>query len=104
MFTNQIPDQPDFARSGVPPANPFLANASEEMYPQSGRPPQGWGLSWFLTLKEGDTGRVSLIRLFSIPFFSVSRALWGELLLTLGCIGCEYGVVGWYCELLLLGR
>ncbi len=27
------------------------------MYPQEGNPPQGWGLSWFLTLAPGATGR-----------------------------------------------
>ena len=27
------------------------------MYPQEGNPPQGWGLSMFLTIEPGATGR-----------------------------------------------
>lgn len=57
MWENQIPNQPNFARGGPPPADPVLANTLPEFYPQSGDPPQGWGLSMFLTLSPGDTGR-----------------------------------------------
>ncbi|KAF2691963.1 beta-lactamase/transpeptidase-like protein [Lentithecium fluviatile CBS 122367] len=57
MWENQIPDQPNFARGGPPPADLRLANHSPEMYPQEGNPPQGWGLSMFLTLAPGMTGR-----------------------------------------------
>ncbi|KAF2007322.1 beta-lactamase/transpeptidase-like protein [Amniculicola lignicola CBS 123094] len=57
MWENQIPNQPNFARGGPPPANPLLASASPEVYPQAGNPPQGWGLSMFLTLAAGETGR-----------------------------------------------
>ncbi|KAK7189459.1 beta-lactamase/transpeptidase-like protein [Paraphaeosphaeria sporulosa] len=57
MWENQIPKQPDFARAGLAAADPTLANSLPEMYPQSGNPPQGWGLSMFLTLAPGDTGR-----------------------------------------------
>jgi CubicO group peptidase (beta-lactamase class C family) len=57
MWENQIPDKPDFARNGPPPANPLLANHSAETYPQAGNPPQGWGLSFFLTIAPGETGR-----------------------------------------------
>ncbi|KAF9735455.1 beta-lactamase [Paraphaeosphaeria minitans] len=95
MWENQIPTQPNFARAGLPAADPTLANSLPEMYPQSGtkprgvqagtetpltsllstqvplrfdhvadfvcctlgNPPQGWGLSMFLTLAPGDTGR-----------------------------------------------
>jgi CubicO group peptidase (beta-lactamase class C family) len=32
-------------------------NPAPEMYPQEGNPPQGWGLSMFLTIEPGATGR-----------------------------------------------
>jgi CubicO group peptidase (beta-lactamase class C family) len=57
MWENQIPDKPDFSRNAPPPANLLLANHNKEMYPQSGDPPQGWGLSFFLTIAPGATGR-----------------------------------------------
>ncbi|KAF2476617.1 beta-lactamase/transpeptidase-like protein [Lindgomyces ingoldianus] len=59
MWENQIPNQPDFARNGPPPADPTLANYAPEMYPQEGNPPQGWGLSMFLTIAPGMTGRAA---------------------------------------------
>jgi CubicO group peptidase (beta-lactamase class C family) len=57
MFENQIPGQPDFARGGPPSPMPTVANSLPEMYPQEGNPPQGWGLSFFLTITPGGTGR-----------------------------------------------
>ncbi|KAJ4358496.1 GPI transamidase component [Didymosphaeria variabile] len=57
MWENQIPNQPNFARGGPPAADPLLSNSVPEMYPQTGNPPQGWGLSMFLTIAPGDTGR-----------------------------------------------
>ncbi|KAF1841810.1 beta-lactamase/transpeptidase-like protein [Cucurbitaria berberidis CBS 394.84] len=57
LFENQIPNQPDFARNGPPPANPLLANAASELYPQPGNPPQGWAFGGFLTITPGPTGR-----------------------------------------------
>ncbi|KAH7563334.1 hypothetical protein BM1_00381 [Bipolaris maydis] len=57
LFENQIPDQPDFARAQVAPANPLLLNPSKEIYPQPGNPPQGWGFGGFLTIAPGQTGR-----------------------------------------------
>lgn len=77
MFENQIPNQPNFARNSPAPADPTLANHTSEMYPQEGKlsshqglsikeevanlypgdPPQGWGLSFFLTMAPGMTGR-----------------------------------------------
>ncbi|KAF2275954.1 beta-lactamase/transpeptidase-like protein [Westerdykella ornata] len=59
MFENQIPEHPNFARNATPPANPLLANHSKEMYPQEGNPPQGGGLSFFLTIAPGATGRAA---------------------------------------------
>jgi len=57
MRENQIPQFPDFARQGLVPGKPDLANPAPEMYPQAGNPPQGWGLSWFITIEPGPTGR-----------------------------------------------
>ncbi|KAI1809682.1 beta-lactamase/transpeptidase-like protein [Poronia punctata] len=55
MFRNQIPDQPDFGRQGIPAAKPYYTNPIPELYPVPDRPPQGWGLSFMLT--GGPTGR-----------------------------------------------
>ncbi|KAH7078854.1 phosphatidylinositol-glycan biosynthesis class S protein-domain-containing protein [Paraphoma chrysanthemicola] len=57
LFENQIPNQPDFARAGLAPANTELAAPVPEFYPQPGNPPQGWGLGGFLTIAAGPTGR-----------------------------------------------
>jgi len=58
MFKNTIPQFPDFARQGGDPAaKSDLANPAPEFYPQEGNPPQGWGLTFFLTIAPGATGR-----------------------------------------------
>lgn len=60
MWENQIPQFPNFARAGPdapPPADTTLANPTPEFYPQEGNPPQGWGISMFLTIAPGATGR-----------------------------------------------
>ncbi|KAJ9643948.1 hypothetical protein H2201_008086 [Coniosporium apollinis] len=58
MFENQIPQFPDFARQGIPAAKPDQTNPAPELFPQEGNPPQGWGLTFFLTTTElGMTGR-----------------------------------------------
>ncbi|KAH9868388.1 hypothetical protein J1614_007460 [Plenodomus biglobosus] len=57
LWENQIPDEPNFARSGAAPANPLLANQAPEFYPQPGQPPQGWAFGGFLTIAPGPTGR-----------------------------------------------
>lgn len=57
VFTNQIPQWPDFGRKGILAATPELTNPIPELYPQSGNPPQGWGLSAFLNLEESAIGR-----------------------------------------------
>ncbi|KAL6705835.1 GPI transamidase component [Coniothyrium glycines] len=57
LWENQIPDQPDFARAGLPPANPLLIKQAPEMYPQPGNPPQGWAFGGFLTIEPGPSGR-----------------------------------------------
>jgi hypothetical protein len=57
MWENQIPNQPDFARANLPPANPLLLNQAPDMYPQPGNPPQGWAFGGFLTIEPGPSGR-----------------------------------------------
>lgn len=57
IFENQIPEFPNFARQGLVPARPDYANPAPEFYPQGGNPPQGWGLTFFLTIQAGETGR-----------------------------------------------
>ncbi|KIV77138.1 hypothetical protein PV11_08962 [Exophiala sideris] len=52
MFTNQIPDMPNFGRQAIAPFKPHLANALPELYPEPHDIPQGWGLTFFLHLKD----------------------------------------------------
>lgn len=53
MFTNSIPDRPDFARSGVPAGKPYQTNPIPELYQEPGNPPQGWGLTFMMTNLDG---------------------------------------------------
>jgi hypothetical protein len=55
MFTNQIPEFPDYGRQEIPAAKPLFTNALPALYPQEG--PQGWGLTFFSHLSDGPTGR-----------------------------------------------
>lgn len=57
MYTNQIPQWPNFARTPIEAANPILTNPIPELLPQEGNPPQGWGLSWLLNTETLATGR-----------------------------------------------
>ncbi|KAH8602484.1 beta-lactamase/transpeptidase-like protein [Bisporella sp. PMI_857] len=57
MFSNQIPEMPDFARQGMPRAIPEILNPISELYPQPKDQPQGWGLTFMLTISPGATGR-----------------------------------------------
>jgi CubicO group peptidase (beta-lactamase class C family) len=54
MFTNQIPQFPNFGRQPVAGAKPLLANPSGDIYPNNNKP-QGHGLSFMIT--GGVTGR-----------------------------------------------
>lgn len=56
MFTNQIPEFPDFGRQPILAAKPDQTNAIPEIYPLPGNPPQGWGLT-FMISGGGATGR-----------------------------------------------
>lgn len=53
MFTNSIPQWPDFARQGVPAAKPHQTNPIPELFQEPGNPPQGWGLTFMLTTLDG---------------------------------------------------
>jgi CubicO group peptidase (beta-lactamase class C family) len=57
MFTNQIPEMPNFGRQAITPAKPELSNALPELYPQPHDQAQGWGLTFFLHVHPGPTGR-----------------------------------------------
>ncbi|KAF4449512.1 hypothetical protein F53441_7225, partial [Fusarium austroafricanum] len=56
MFTNSIEKFPNFSRQAIPAAKPDLTNQIPELYPVSGNPPQGWGLTFMLT-NGGFSGR-----------------------------------------------
>ncbi|KAF2229612.1 beta-lactamase/transpeptidase-like protein [Viridothelium virens] len=57
MFRNHIPQFPDFGRQGIAAAKPELTNALPDVYPQEGNPPQGWGLSFFISTDESGKGK-----------------------------------------------
>jgi len=58
MFSNQIPQFPDFARNKMQAAIPSATYPIPEIYPaQPHDKPQGWGLSFMLTLEPTAQGR-----------------------------------------------
>ena len=57
MFTNQIPDFPNFGRKGIVTAKTTYTNDIRDFYPQPKEQPQGWGLTFMLTIHEAATGR-----------------------------------------------
>ena len=57
MFTNQIKEMPDFGRQGMISPKPLLSNDFPELYPQPPEQAQGWGLTFFLHVHPGPTGR-----------------------------------------------
>jgi CubicO group peptidase (beta-lactamase class C family) len=57
IFTNQVPQWPDCGRQPIITGRPEYANSVAELYPQPHDLPQGYGLTVFLTLHEGETGR-----------------------------------------------
>jgi CubicO group peptidase (beta-lactamase class C family) len=57
MFTNQIPDMPDYARQLIDPPKRLFSNPLPELYPQPPEVPQGWGLTFFLHSHGTPTGR-----------------------------------------------
>lgn len=57
MFTNQIPDMPNFGRQTIPAVKPRLVNSLPSLYPDPDDVPQGWGLTFFLHLHATPSGR-----------------------------------------------
>ncbi|KAI0164269.1 beta-lactamase family protein [Hypoxylon sp. FL1284] len=89
MFTNQIPQLPNFGRQGIPAAKPDLTNPLPDLYPIEGAPPQGWGLSFMLTGANPVTGR------------SAASAYWAGIANTYWWIDREQGVAGVVCAQVL---
>lgn len=57
MFTNQIPEFPNFGREEIQDAIPELTNKIPELYAQPKEQEQGWGYTFMLTIHETYTGR-----------------------------------------------
>lgn len=57
MFTNQIPETPNFGRQGISLTKLALSNPLAELYPQPHDHVQGYGLSFFQHVYPGPTGR-----------------------------------------------
>lgn len=57
MFSNQIPEMPNFGRKSITAVMPHLTNSITELYPQPHDQAQGWGLTFMLTIQPGATGR-----------------------------------------------
>ncbi|EXJ66151.1 uncharacterized protein A1O5_10767 [Cladophialophora psammophila CBS 110553] len=73
MFLNQIPQFPDFARKGIPSALREDTNPIPELYPsQPHHQPQGWGLSFMLTLEPTPQGRGP----FSASWAGMANCYW----------------------------
>jgi CubicO group peptidase (beta-lactamase class C family) len=87
MFTNQIPQFPQFGRQGIAAAKPLITNPITDMYPMPGNPPQGWGLSFMLN--GGQTGR------------SDSTAWWAGVANLFWWADREKGVGGMVCSQIL---
>lgn len=81
MFTNQIPQWPNYGRRASPPGKPEYTNALPELYPQ-GDAPQGWGISFMLTIEPTDTGRGN------------NTAWWSGIINTFWWVDREKGVAG----------
>ncbi|KAI9660319.1 MAG: hypothetical protein M1821_009669 [Bathelium mastoideum] len=57
MFQNHIPQFPDFGRQGIPAAKPEYTPYLPELHPQEGNPPQGWGLTFLITIEGCGEGK-----------------------------------------------
>ena len=57
MFTNQIPQFPNFGRKSLPSVKSDLVNSMSELFPQPHDQEQGWGLTFMITPHRGPTGR-----------------------------------------------
>ncbi|EHY56851.1 hypothetical protein HRR83_002072 [Exophiala dermatitidis] len=52
MFTNQIPEFPNYGRQGIFAPKTHLSNVLPDLYPDPHDVPQGWGLTFFLHLRD----------------------------------------------------
>jgi hypothetical protein len=75
MFSNQIPNMPNFGRQEIQNATPELTNKIGELYPQPHDQPQGWGTDVYVDDQSGGHGERS-----------------------------QYRMVGWTAEFVLVGR
>ncbi|KAG6359671.1 hypothetical protein INS49_013194 [Diaporthe citri] len=83
MFTNQIPDFPDFGRQPIPAAKPDQTNPIPELYPLPGNPPQGWGLTFMISgggATDRENGVAGIVATQILPFadFPVLK-LWADI-------------------------
>ncbi|KAL3465216.1 beta-lactamase/transpeptidase-like protein [Aspergillus heterothallicus] len=88
MFTNQLPQFPNYGRQPIPASKPDLTNPISELYPVAGDPPQGWGLT-FMMSNGGATGR------------SVGTGHWAGLANLWWWADRENGVAGIVCTQIL---
>lgn len=88
MFTNQIPNFPNFGRQGIPPSKPELTNPLPDLYPVADDAPQGWGLTFMLPNSDA-TGR------------SKGTAFWAGLANLWWWCDREKGVAGMVCSQIL---
>lgn len=71
MFTNQLPEHPNFARRYLPAIKPDLVYPTDELYPLCpATKPQGWGLSFMQS--PGMTGRSGN----TVHWFGLSNVFW----------------------------
>lgn len=89
MFTNQLPQFPQFGRQGIADAKPDLTNPLPDLYPIQGNPPQGWGLTFMLTGANPVTGR------------SAQTCYWAGLPNLYWWCDREHGVAGFVCSQIL---
>lgn len=89
MFTNQIPQLPNFARKHYSSVKPDLVAPFDEFYPQPLDQAQGWGLTFMITPHRGATGR------------SANTVHWAGLPNTWWWADREKGVAGMVCTQIL---
>ncbi|EGX91563.1 Beta-lactamase-type transpeptidase fold domain containing protein [Cordyceps militaris CM01] len=87
IFSNHIPQFPDFAQQSLPAARPELTNPLPYLYPAVPSAPQGWGLACMLN--GGVTGR------------SESTGWWAGLANLFWWVDRERGVGGLVCAQVL---
>jgi hypothetical protein len=96
---------PDFARQGISPPKPLLANPTPELYPEDPSIPQGWGLTFFLHLRDSAVHGEGTGWWAGLPnlFWWADRKRVSLSFLFLFCfvLCCKQGVVGLRLRLVL---